>query len=174
MCVAVRLTSNPQSTSSTRISPSASSSSSINSPGGGPQVSNAFGGSHQQRSGAAGGVADAKRRHEVRVRPVAVLFPQRQRRQQGGSGRGRVERAVVAGGVQHAMEDAAQQVVAQAGDSLGDVRHNPGESAHRLARVRVCRQRGQRRAARLEDWAVINCEYAAPRLAECWQSVSAR
>ena len=91
--------------------------------GGVTQVADAFGGGHQQGAGAAGRVADAQVGDGVGGAPVGILFPNRQRGQQYGGGGGSVIGTVVAGGVQHPVKDAPQQVVAQAGDFfryLGD------------------------------------------------------
>ena len=63
------------------------------------------------------------------------------------------------------MEDAPQQVVAQAGHPLRNPSHHLGKTAHGLGGIRVCRERRQRNPTGLEDGAVVHREDAAPRLA---------
>ena len=127
------------------------------------QVADPLSRRHQQRSRAAGRIADAQPLNGVGVGPVAILFADRQCRQQHCRWRGGVERAIVTRGIEYAVEDAPQQIVAQAVDQPCDLADFPRERINSLRGIGRPRQRRERDAASLENGAVIDSEDTAPR-----------
>ena len=130
------------------------------------QLVNPFRCRHQQRPGAAGRIADAQLRDLVDVRPIAVLFADRQGGQQGRRRGAGVEGSVVARRVEHFVEDPPQQIVPQAVRGPGHLLDLPRQHVDgqvRPLRSAQCVQGGQ---GRLEDRPIVDQENRPPSLAE--------
>ena len=138
----------------------------IRGPGRSPQLVDPLRCRHQQRSGPAGRIADAQLRDLVDVRPVAILFPDRQCGQQGRRRRAGVEGSVVARRVQHLVEDPPQQVVPQPARGPGHLFDPPCQRVDGQVRPLRPAQSVQGRQRRLEDRPVVHQENRPPSLVE--------